>query len=112
VCSAQLPQVERERESLDELYAVVFGVSVDNHYANEAFARRLGLSFPLLSDFHREASAAFGVLNAQRGHSGRALFVIDKQGRIVFKDISDNPGDLARIPSNQGALDALRRLRD
>jgi len=111
VCSAQLPEIEHQRETMDDLDAVVLGISVDSHYANEAFAKRLGLSFPLLSDFHHRASAAFGVLNTQRGHSGRALFVIDKQGRIAWKDVSDNPGDPSRIPSHQGAVEALRALR-
>lgn len=106
VCATQLPEVQEGFRRFDDLDAVVLGVSVDNHYANSAFAERLRLSFPLLSDFKREASAAFGVLS-ERGHSGRALFVIDKTGRVVYKDISSNPGDPAQIPSPARAAAAL-----
>ena len=111
VCSHQLPIVQQQAPDFEALDAVVLGVSVDSHHANAAFAHSLGLSFPLLSDFSREVSAAYGVLNVERGYSGRALFVIDKRGRVVHKDVSSNPGDLAQIPSNQAAIEALRRLR-
>jgi len=109
VCSHQLPAVQREAAGFEAAAAVVLGVSVDSHHANAAFAERLGLTFPLLSDFDRAVSAAYGVLNAERGYSGRALFVIDKQGRVIHKEVSPQPGDPAQIPSNQAALEALRR---
>ena len=108
VCSHQLPQMQKDTGQFDAIDAVVIGVSVDNFHANQAFAERLGLSFPLLSDSRREVSAAYGVLNTARGTSGRALFVIDKQGRIAYRDVSANPGDIAQIPGSEGAIAALR----
>ena len=110
VCSHQLPAIEREIGSFTALDAVVMGVSVDSHYANTAFAERLRLSFPLLSDFRKETSAAYGML-LDSGHSGRALFVIDKQGRIAYRDIAAVIGDMDQIPSNAEALAALEGLR-
>ncbi len=111
VCTHQLPTVQAERPGFDQLDAVILGVSVDSHHANEAFARKLGLSFPLLSDWRREVSTAYGVLDAARATSGRALFVIDKSGIVIHKDVSANPGDIALVPSTEGALDALRSVR-
>ena len=110
VCTHQLPAIEREIGRFSALDAVVMGVSVDSHYANTAFAERLRLTFPLLSDFRRETSSAYGVL-LESGHSGRALFVIDKQGRLAYKDIAANIGDLDQVPSNAEALAALEGLR-
>jgi peroxiredoxin len=107
VCSHQLPTIEKEIGRIRGLGAVVLGVSVDSHYANAAFAERLRLSFPLLSDFKRRASAAYGVLLEEAGHAGRALFVVDKQGRVAYKDVSPTPADL---PSNESLLAALERL--
>jgi peroxiredoxin (alkyl hydroperoxide reductase subunit C) len=107
-CSHQLPEIQRLLDRFRELDTEVFGVSADSHYANEAFARALGLEFPLLSDFKREAMAAYGVLNARAGYSGRAVFAIDKQGRLVHRDVSANPGDLSQIPSPERVLEALR----
>jgi peroxiredoxin (alkyl hydroperoxide reductase subunit C) len=108
VCSHQLPAIQKELAAFEALDAVVLGVSVDSHYANTAFARSLGLSFALLSDWKRAASTAYGVLNTARGYSGRAIFVVDRQGNLAYVDVSPTP-DL--VPSNAAVLDALSRLR-
>lgn len=105
VCSHQLPAIEREIPKFEELDAMVFGISVDSHHSNTAFAKQLGLSFTLLSDFHRKASMAYGVLDPARGYSARAIFVVDRQGRIVHRDVSADQKD---VPSNARVLDALR----
>jgi peroxiredoxin len=111
VCSLQLPGLQRDMHRIEALGAVILGISVDSHYANQAFADRLRLTFPLLSDFRREASAAYGVLLGERGFSGRALFLIDKQGRLAYRDVSDDYGDIARIPDDDKLIAALEALR-
>ena len=111
VCSHQLPAIEKQRPKLEDLDATVLGISIDSHYANEAFARQLGLGFPLLSDFNHEVSQTYGVFEPQKGHSGRAVFVIDRQGRVAYKDISPAPGDMSQIPSLDAVIDALRKLK-
>lgn len=108
VCSHQLPTIEADLPRFEALGAAVLGVSVDSHYANTAFARELKVTFPLLSDFKREASAAYGVLLPEAGYSGRAIFVIDRDGRLAYKDVS---ADLEKVPSNARVLAALEALR-
>ncbi|TMQ72793.1 MAG: redoxin domain-containing protein [Candidatus Eisenbacteria bacterium] len=110
VCSHQLPAIEHEITRFDQLGATVLGISVDSHYANTAFAERLRLSFPLLSDFHRLASAAYGVLIPESGHSGRAIFVVDRRGLVAYKDVSQAIGDPGQIPSNDRVLAHLASL--
>jgi peroxiredoxin len=108
VCSHQLPEMQKHLAEFRELETAVLGVSVDSHYANEAFAKSLGLEFPLLADFKRQAMTAYGVLNADAGYSGRALFAIDKDGQLIYQDVAANAGDMAQIPSPERALGALR----
>ena len=110
VCSHQLPNIEKDLAQFEALDAVVLGISVDSHYANEAFARQLGLSFPLLSDFNHDVSAAYGVLNTEKGFSERAVFVVDKLGTLAYKDVSPARGDINQIPRNDTVLDAIRAL--
>jgi len=110
VCSHQLPEVQRDLARFESLGAAVFGVSVDSHYSNAAFARSLGLGFPLLSDFKRAAMTAYGVLRGEAGYSERASFLIDRDGRIAWMEVAQNPGDLEQIPSNEHALAALSAL--
>jgi peroxiredoxin (alkyl hydroperoxide reductase subunit C) len=107
VCAHQLPGLQQEMPRFRALDTEVLGVSVDSWYSNQEFARKLGLSFPLLSDFNRVACAAYGVLIPERGYSNRAYFVVDKQGRIVWREISSTPTE---IPSTEDALAALESL--
>jgi peroxiredoxin (alkyl hydroperoxide reductase subunit C) len=108
VCSHQLPALQRRLPELDALDAVVLGISVDSHFANTAFAERLGVSFPLLSDFKRRTSEAYGVLIHEAGFAWRSMFVVNKAGKIAYKDVSPDPDDLERIPSVQRVIEALR----
>lgn len=110
VCSHQLPAIKKEIARFEDLEATVLGISVDSHYSSTAFAERLRLSFPLLSDFKREASAAYGVLIHEAGHSGRAIFVVDKQGRVTYMDVSPAIGDPAQIPNQDRVLAHLAGL--
>ena len=109
VCSHQLPDVQSRMRRFEELDTVVFGISVDSHWSNGAFARSLGLGFPLLSDWKREVSAAYGVLLSATGFSGRASFLVDKQGRVLWREVSENPGSLEAVPSLDAAIAALER---
>ena len=108
VCSHQLPDLEKDTRRIEALDGVVLGISVDSYYANEAFARSLGLSFPLLSDFDRSVSERWGLLIPERHYSQRALFVVDKQGRIAYADVAPTT---SQVPSKTALIEALERLR-
>lgn len=107
VCSHQLPELQKMLPRFEAAETVVFGVSVDSHWSNRAFARALGLEFVLLSDWKREACTAYGVLREDLGYSGRASFLVDKQGRILWREVSENSGSVEEIPSLEAALTAL-----
>jgi peroxiredoxin len=63
----------------------VFGISTDNTPSQKEFATKLGLAFPLLSDFvNRKVAMAYGVLIADKGYANRVSFVIDKEGKITY----------------------------
>src|SRR6266705_232519 len=60
----------------------IFGISVDSVYANREFAKQIGVTFPLLSDFKRTVVNQYGIFNEDGGYGNRATFVIDKNGII------------------------------
>jgi peroxiredoxin len=109
VCSHQLPDLEKFIPQFEKAGAVVYGISVDSHHANSAFARSLNLSFPLLSDWKREASAAYGVLLEDAGYSGRATFVIGRDGRLLWREIAESTNSMDQVPSPERALAALAK---
>ena len=85
--------------------AKVFGISTDNTPSLKAFGEKLGLPFPLLSDFvDRKVSKDYGVLLPKYGVANRVTFVIDKEGKITYME---SGGDAIKI---LGAGDACDRL--
>jgi peroxiredoxin len=64
----------------------IFGLSVDSIPANREFAKQIGVTFPLLSDFKRTVVKDYGVFNEEQGFGNRATFVIDKEGKIQHID--------------------------
>jgi peroxiredoxin len=110
-CSVQLPSIQKDSGRLDALDVIVLGISVDNHYANERFAAMMRLDFPLLSDTDRSTCRAYGVWVPERGYGARALFLVDKRGIVIFKDVSTAPAEDPQMPSHERAIDVLRRGR-
>jgi peroxiredoxin len=64
----------------------VLGLSVDSVPANREFAKQIGVTFPLLSDFKRTVVKDYGLFNEEYGFGNRATFLIDKEGIIRHID--------------------------
>ena len=61
----------------------MLGVSIDPWPSSGAFAKSLGLSFPLISDWPKnETCRAYDVFDESRSVARRVAYVIDKQGII------------------------------
>jgi peroxiredoxin len=74
------------QEKLKELEAAdtqVLGVSMDSTFANAAFAKEIGVTFPLLSDWGGEVTKKYGLYNPQYKAARRVTFLIDKDGKIT-----------------------------
>lgn len=94
--------------AFNDLSAAVVGIAVDAPLTNAAFAKQNALTFPLLSDYRREAIKAFDVVHEDfLGMSGyvaakRSVFVLDADGIIRYKWVAPEP---AVLPD----LDAVRK---
>lgn len=76
----------REFEAAD---TQVLGVSIDSWASQGAFAKDLGVSFPLLSDWPEYRTAqAYDAWNPERKVARRVTYVIDKQG--VIRGVTHN----------------------
>ncbi len=90
-----------------EAGAQVLGVSVDSFAAVGEFQEKLGLEFPLLSDFPKnQAGCDYGIFNEEFGIHNRATFVIDRDG--VLRDVYVEPRDFESHAPH--ALEAVRTL--
>ena len=104
-----MPAYEADLDRFAEYDAQVLGISVDSVPCNTAWAKSLGnLTYDLLSDFEPKGEVArrFGAYRAKDGISERALFIVDKEGKIAYKDIHN----IADQPDNEDLFDVLRKL--
>jgi peroxiredoxin len=78
VCTDQLSVYQEVLPQLEEQGARLYGVSVDSAFCHRAFRDSLGVSIPLLADFHPkgEVARSFGVFADDHGVSKRALVMI------------------------------------
>ncbi|HWR54749.1 MAG TPA: redoxin domain-containing protein, partial [Bryobacteraceae bacterium] len=61
----------------------VLGVSMDSPYANKAWAEKIGVTFPLLSDWGGETTRRYGIYSNEYKAAKRTTYLIDKSGKIV-----------------------------
>ena len=104
-----MPAYEADLERFEGYNAQVLGISVDSVPCNAAWAKSLGeLTYDLLSDFEPKGEVArlFGAYRQSDGISERAIFIVDKEGKLVFKDIHD----IADQPDNEELFEVLRKL--
>lgn len=112
VCTTELCTIRDDFSAYNDLNARVFGISVDSPFTLAKFKEEQRLNFPLLSDFNKEVSKAYGalydnfVMNLQ-GVSKRAAFVIDKDGTVQYEEVLENAGDL---PDFEAIKQTLRQL--
>lgn len=111
-CTKELCSIRDNISAYNNINATVFGISVDAPPTLAKFKEEQGLNFSLLSDFNKEASAAYDtlyeLLGWMKGVSKRSAFVIDKQGIIQYKEILEKATDLPDFESIQNILKDLR----
>jgi peroxiredoxin len=66
---------------------------MDSFASNKAFADKIGVTFPVLSDWQRTATRDYGLFNEKTGYGVRGSFVIDKQGKIQHVEIGSTAID-------------------
>lgn len=112
-CTKELCYMRDNLTLFNEAEAQVFGISVDSPFVLDRFKSEQQLNFPLLSDFNKTVSAAYGALYERfvydmDGVSKRASFVIDAAGVVQFAEVLDNASEL---PDFKAILNCLSDLK-
>jgi peroxiredoxin (alkyl hydroperoxide reductase subunit C) len=107
-CSAQMPSYQAELERFRSYDTEVLGISMDAKHSLNAWAKQLGITYPLLSDFYPQGKVVdlYGVRHAA-GMPERALFVVDKGGKIAWIHVHRPTGE---APDNEELFEVLRKL--
>jgi len=106
VCDKEMCVFRDGSSRFNALNAQAVGISVDSVFTLKVFAQTYNLQFPLLSDFNKKVSKAYGVLHdmwvslGYKGVSKRAAFVLDGKGILRYKWVTE-------VPSNEPPYDEV-----
>jgi peroxiredoxin len=86
VCTTEHGCLREDLKALEAAGAQVLGISVDSKWAHHAYAKQMGISYPLLSDFHPKGAVAekYGLYLANAGITARATVIVDKKGTVAW----------------------------
>ena len=103
VCTEEMCSTSQDIDAYSALNCQVFGISGDNPFAQAEWAKKEGITIPLLSDYEHEVAKAYGVAYEQflpeanlimGGVPKRSAFLIDENGVIEYAQVEDHPKDL------------------
>ena len=86
-CTKEMCMLRDNFLALGDLAAEVYGISGDYVYSHREWARHLDIPFPLLSDHDHAVARAYASYNEMTGYNRRAVYVIDKSGKITYIDL-------------------------
>ncbi len=114
VCIKEMCAFRDSMSSFNSMNAQVVAVSVDSPFAQKGFADANKLTFPILSDYNREAVKTYSIeLHDFAGLKGytaakRSVFVLDKSGVVRYKWVSDVPTVEPNYAEINAALQKLK----
>jgi glutaredoxin-dependent peroxiredoxin len=111
-CTKELCSTRDNIALYNQANAQVFGISVDSIFTLAKFKEEQHLNFPLLSDFNKTTSTAYGSLYDNfvfdmHGVSKRSAFVLDKQGVVRYAEVLETATDLPDFSAIQKTLEIL-----
>jgi peroxiredoxin len=112
VCTTEMCTFRDSWDEISKLGAQVVAISNDGPFANKAFAEKHNLSFPILGDYQSKPIRDYDVLMPHLLHikdydaAKRSIFIVDKNGTIVYKWVSEDP---LKEPNYQEIKDFLNK---
>ena len=116
-CTTEMCDTTRELPNYSGLNTVVYGISGDNPFAQEAWAQKEKISIILLSDYEHRVAKDYGVVydsflpERNLGMGGvpkRAAFVIDKNGVIQHAEVCEDARELPDFDRIKAKLEQLK----
>lgn len=102
-CTTEMCGVGNGLREYADLNCEVYGISGDNPFAQEAWAKKESINVTLLSDYEHKVAQSYGVdydsflpqLNLGfAGVAKRSAFLIDREGIIRYAEVHDDAREL------------------
>ncbi len=106
-CTEQLCEFTREQFEFGNAGVEVIPISVDSVQSLRAYSKHENIAQEMVSDFKRDISRSYGVLDEEKFHSKRSYFLIDKEGTVRWSYVEEHNG--LRRP-NEEIFEQIARL--
>ena len=108
VCTKEHACFVDDLKSFEGLSAQVLGLSVDSVWSHKAYAEKMKLGYPILSDFHPRGAVAskYGLYLDDKGITNRATVIIDKNGVVRHVAVYE----ILSTRNNQDLMAELKEL--
>lgn len=92
-CTAELCAFTEDFDQFASRDVAVLPISVDAVPSLKEFKAKYAMRAELLSDFRRDVSRAYGVLNEEKYYSNRAYFLVDRAGVLRWAFVEAANGE-------------------
>lgn len=116
-CTTEMCGVSMDVAAYSSLGTIIYGISGDNPFAQEAWAQKERITIPLLSDYEHHVAHAYDVAYESflpqfglpmGGVPKRAVFIIDRDGVIQYSESNDDARALPNFEKVKARLTELR----
>ena len=116
-CTTEMCSLTKELPNYSNMNTVVYGISGDNPFAQEAWAQKEKIDVTLLSDYEHKVTKDYGVVydsflpQLNLGMAGvpkRSAFIIDKNGVIQYAESNDDAKQLPNFDKIKAKLAELK----
>ena len=91
-CTAEVCEFSNDFDRYAGANVAVLPISVDSVPTLKEFKAKHGIRVDMLSDFRREVSRLYGVLDEERFFARRAYVLIDRRGLVRWLHVEDQLG--------------------
>ena len=115
-CTTEMCGISNGLREYTDLNASVYGISGDNPFAQEAWAKKDSITVPLLSDYEHKIAKQYDVmydsfLPPNLGMGGvpkRSAFIVDRAGVIQYAESNDDARELPNFDKIKARLAELK----
>jgi mycoredoxin-dependent peroxiredoxin len=91
-CTAEFCSMRDDYDAFRERGVTIVPISVDSIPTLKEYREKYGMQTELASDFKREVSRLYGVLNEDKFYANRSYFLIDGHGIVRWSHVEEQNG--------------------
>lgn len=88
---------QQNLQKLEAADTQVLGISMDSPFSNKAWAEKINITFPLLSDWGGDVVRKYGIYNPKYKAARRVNYLIDKDGKVLEMQLDSEAIDPTKI---------------